>query len=118
MTEPTLTTTEPGQAPALSDIERQALADQESQIERGLKTFYEVGMALAMIRDGRLYRERYATFEDYAWDRWQLKRPRAYELMDAAKVTAQLSEISDTPPTVESHAAAMKGLDQDDANVV
>lgn len=104
--------------PPLSADERQALADQEAKIEDGLKTFFKVGMALANIRDQKLYREQHATFEDYAWERWQLKRPRAYQLMDAAAVASSLSQICDIPPQVEAHAAAMKKLKLDEARVV
>jgi len=42
----------------------------EQVIERGLQTFYAVGDALAHIRESRLYRAKYATFEEYCQDRW------------------------------------------------
>jgi phage N-6-adenine-methyltransferase len=69
------------------------LADCEAVIERGLATFIEVGHALLEIRDSRLYRETYCTFEDYCRERWGFSRPRAYELMHAAEV---VSAIADT----------------------
>lgn len=41
-----------------------ALASCEQRIERGLKTFIDVGQALAEIRDSRLYKGTHETFED------------------------------------------------------
>jgi hypothetical protein len=87
----------------------------ETIIERGLKTFLEVGTALAQVRDLRLYRGEYDTFEAYCDERWGLKRQRAYELMNAANVVRQMSEISDIPaPERESHAAALAQLKDPD----
>jgi phage N-6-adenine-methyltransferase len=86
------------------------LAELEETIERGLETFVEVGEALREIRDSGLYREAFSTFEDYCEQRWSLSRPRAYQLMEAATVTEVLSKNLDTPPRVESHAAALAPL--------
>jgi hypothetical protein len=72
-------------------------------------TFYDVGSALSVIREQRLYRESHGTFEDYCSERWGLKRQRAYELMGAASVVFNLSEISDKP-RLESHAAELVPL--------
>jgi phage N-6-adenine-methyltransferase len=86
------------------------LAECEAVIERGLATFVEVGQALARIRDDGLYRA-YGTFERYCAERWNLKRQRAYELMEAAETVSALSEISDiAPPAREAHAAQLAPL--------
>lgn len=69
----------------------------EEVIERGLGTFVEVGNALLTIRDGKLYRAEYDTFEGYCIDRWNLSRKRAYDLTNAAEVVAALSPMGDTP---------------------
>lgn len=74
----------------LTEDERSCLKTHEAVIERGLKTFYEVGAALLEIRDGKLYRETHATFEDYCRERWQLKQSHTYRLMDAASVIENL----------------------------
>lgn len=96
----------------LSLAETTELARCELLIERGLSTFVEVGEALLRIRDGRLYRETHRTFEDYCRERWDLKRQRAYELMQASEIVGVLSEISDTVPLParESHAAELAPL--------
>src|SRR4051794_2924000 len=82
----------------------------EKIVDAGLKTFVEVGQALAEIQARRLYRNEFATFEAYCAARWDMSRKRAYDFVAAAKVTAELSQICDTPPTVEAHAAALLPL--------
>lgn len=75
---------------ALTTGEATQLAELETVIERGLKTFVEVGNALLEIRDKRLYRAEYATFEAYCRQRWGLRQSRAYQLLDAAEVVGNL----------------------------
>lgn len=99
----------------LSNEEKASFNTYEEIIEKGLKTFIEVGNALFEIKNNKLYRESFTTFEAYCKDRWQLKRQRAYELMGAAEIVHQLSEnnlseISDKTnllPSKESHANAL-----------
>lgn len=69
------------------------LADHEATIERGLKTFVDVGNALAAIRDGKLYKADHATFEDYCKERWGWTRVRAYQLIDAAAVVDNVAGL-------------------------
>lgn len=95
---------------------------QEAVIERGVQAFTDIGLALAKIRDDRLYRQEYTSFEVYCQTRWQLSRSRAYRLIDAASVTdameaaLELSPIGDTPiPTNEGQARELVGLAPDDA---
>ena len=65
----------------------------EQVIERGLTTFVEVGNALLEIRDSRLYKDSFSTFEDYCRERWGMSRPRAYPLIEAAEIMSNLSTI-------------------------
>ena len=75
----------------MSDVQiTQSLAHYEAIIERGLKTFVEVGNALLAIRDSRLYCKDYATFEDYCQKRWGMDRTYAHRTIDAAKVMRNL----------------------------
>ena len=67
------------------------LGECEAVIERGLKTFCEVGEALLAIRDGRLYRATHSTFDDYCRERWGFSRVRAHQLIEATKVIENLS---------------------------
>ena len=96
----------------LSEAESFAFRRYEQEIDKGLHTFVVVGRALAHIRDSRLYREGYATFEGYCEQRWQLSRSRAYALMGAADLTDGMSRIQDTPlPVNEGQAAELRGLE-------
>src|SRR5512138_440401 len=74
----------------LSTSEAGRLAELETVIARGLQTFIEVGSALMEIRNSRLYRQMYATFEEYCQERWDLRKSRIYQLMDAAEVVENL----------------------------
>ena len=95
----------------LTVVERCKYDNLNVVIAGGLKHFVDVGRALAAVRDERLYRCEFATFEDYCRDKWSLKRQRAYELIQAAAVAETLSEISDKRPK-ESHAAELSKLDE------
>lgn len=99
----------------LSHDEADRLAACEQTIDEGLTTFLAVGSALIEIRQHKLYRASHRTFEGYCRARFQLKRQRAYELMGAADVVNNLSEISDKNETIalperESHASALAQL--------
>lgn len=83
----------------LTQSEVARLAACESVIEKGLQTFYEVGSALAEIRDSKLYRMEHETFEQYCQDRWSISRPRAYQLITASEVLGNLSTTVDKPMT-------------------
>jgi hypothetical protein len=94
----------------LSADEAQILAHYEEVIARGIKTFVEVGRALMTIRDRKLYRANYATFEAYCRERWDLSRPYAYQLIDAAVVVENLSGITDIVPVNEAQAQPLTRL--------
>jgi hypothetical protein len=42
----------------------------ETHVARWRQAPFEAGAALEKIREGRLYREQYPTFEDYCLKRW------------------------------------------------
>lgn len=80
----------------VSNIERDNRPDDrllrlEEVIERGLKTFIEVGKALQEIRDSRLYLHGYSTFDAYCRDRWGWDRVNAHRYVEAAVVVEALS---------------------------
>lgn len=94
----------------LSESETTRLQECEAVIERGIKTFVDVGLALMEIRDTRLYRQTYSTFEDYCRDRWRMQRAYAYRLIGAAEVVTNLSPIGDILPTTETQARPLSSL--------
>ena len=74
------------------------LEKEERIIERGQRTFIEVGNALARIRDQGLYKAAaFDTFERYCSERWGFQRAHAYRLMEAAGVVTEVSPMGDTP---------------------
>lgn len=101
-------------SPALTPAEADELAGHEAVIESGLQTFMDVGNRLAMVRDKRLYRADYATFEDYCTRRWHFSGRRARQLIDAASVVYALPAGTIVPLT-ESQARQLGGLSPNDA---
>ncbi len=84
-------------------------AELESVIQRGLATFVEVGAALTEIRERRLYRDGFTSFEQYCKDRWGFNRQRAAQLIGAAR----LSTIVDSPLPSEGVARELAPLKND-----
>jgi hypothetical protein len=82
---------------ALSSVEAKRLGELEKIIEAGQRMFIKVGTALAEIRDARLYRPKYKTFEEYCQKNWNLNRSHVYRLIDAAAVARELSPLGDIP---------------------
>lgn len=90
-----------------------SLATCEATISAGLKSFYEVGKALAQIRDAKLYKEKgYGTFESYCKEVWDMSKPRAFELMKAQDTISNLkkSAIADKMPATESQCRPLTKL--------
>jgi len=88
---------------ALTAIEATTFDDLEKAIEKGLSGFVKVGRALETIRDRRLYREEFSSFEDYLQERWKISRSYAYRQIEAARVAEVVSPIGDTrAPATES----------------
>ena len=73
------------------------LADLEEIIEAGFETFYEVGRALAHIRDAELYRGSYLTFASYLRERWGFTPQRARSLIDSAEIIDSMTLDSVVP---------------------
>lgn len=96
---------------ALDDSEITDLRSCEATIQRGLATFYEVGAALLSIRVARLYRATHTTFEGYCRERWQISRPQAYRLIEAASIAENLSPMGDIAPTSERQIRPLARLE-------
>ena len=83
----------------LSADELSTLSVYEGVIRQGLESFVEVGNALARIRDARLYRAEFATFEDYCQTRWSLSRRHVNRLIAANDVVEDLGPMGPKPET-------------------
>lgn len=92
--------------------EQEQLVRLEETIERGLQSFVEVGTALLVIRESKLYRQTHATFEAYCRERWAMGKSRVYQMIDAADVVGNLqkSTIVDFPAT-ETQARPLAKLE-------
>lgn len=91
-------------APAtrLTSGEKRLLTEYEDVISKGLNTFFEVGTSLIAIRNARLYREPYDTFEAYCQARWGFGRTYAWRVMGAAERLSLLPSGDETRrPTSE-----------------
>lgn len=111
-------TTDEADAALMTPEEHLELAASETIIETGQKTFLHVGLALRRIRDAKLYREHYATFELYVRERWDSCRAYAYQTIDAAEVTEKLAKITDIVPVNEYQARALAGLGPEQVSTV
>jgi len=77
----------------LIEVERRDLAACEAAIDGLRLAFWAAGKALHVIRDGRLYRAEFATFDDYCDRRWQMTRRQADRLIRAWPLAEILSPI-------------------------
>ena len=89
---------------ALTRIEEFEFAQLEEVIARGQESFLEVGEALSKIRDGRLYRKYYGTFQEYCEERWSWGASRARQLIAAVAVAESIKCV--TRVTLPDEAAA------------
>jgi len=88
----------------MSIRESQRLVELEKTIARGKKTFVEVGLALAEIRDLRLYKREYGGFEEYCREKWGWAKAYANHVIRAADVVKCLP--AETATIVATEAAA------------
>jgi hypothetical protein len=89
---------------AITLPESKRLIDLEKTIAAGQKTFVEVGTALAEIRDAKLYRSDYGTFEDYCREKWGWKKSYSYMLIEASSIVKSLPQKVSTIVDTESQA--------------
>jgi hypothetical protein len=98
-------TAETAQEPITLD-ESKRLIELENVIAAGQQTFKEVGTALAEIRDARLYKSDYASFEDYCVHKWGFGKSYGYQLIESAAVAAEVSAITDIKTESQARALA------------
>ncbi len=80
--------------------EAERLEELEKTIARGKKTFVEVGLALAEIRDLRLYKREYGGFEEYCQKKWGWeKRYTNYVIAGAEAVRSLPEKLGTIVPT-------------------
>lgn len=87
----------------MSARETHPLGELEKTIARGKQRFVEMGLALGAIRDLRLYKREYGSFEEYCRTKWGCGRQRAYRLIKAA-----MAEKSNTRVTALNKATEQR----------
>ncbi len=102
---------------ALSSEEKIILKKEEAVISKGLSTFRDVGEALVAIRDRRLYREDFSSFEAYCRGKWGISKTQANRQIAAAKVAENLAPIGLIPAN-ESVVRPLTSLNADQQRVV
>lgn len=101
-------------AETLTASESDLLAICEEKIAHGLKTFIETGNALADVRENRLYRVDFATFEDYCQERWGFTDSRARQLIAAAATVTNVTAAGLPAPVNEGQARELGKVPQAD----
>lgn len=91
-------TSKPKVIDVLNVVERRSLEKLEEVIESGVASFLATGSAMKEIRDQRLYREGYKTFESYLKAKWGFDRSYAHRLIDASDVKRDLLPIGNKIP--------------------
>ena len=71
-------------AQVMSPPETNRLAELEKMVARGLKRAVEIGLALGVIHEMRLYKHEYRSFEKYCRAKLGCGRQQAYRLIKAA----------------------------------
>jgi hypothetical protein len=103
----------------LTAAEAGDLARYEAIISKGWDTFIAVGEALAHIRDKRLYRAHFQSFDAYCRYKWHYRKAHAYRLIGAAEVMQVLSPIGDiSMPRNEAQVRPLMGLKADEIQTV
>lgn len=76
----------------LTKIEQNRLSFLETVITQGEQTFVRVGQALMEIRDKRLYRKDYKSFDDYVQSKWFKGKRWATRMIAAALVVEEVTK--------------------------
>jgi len=96
----------------LTDTEQKRLEASEKIISNGCKSMFSMGTALQIIRDHKLYRNLYSSFEDYCRIRWGFGRSHINRHIGAAHVVQVLAPIGSKIES-ESVARPLVGLTDD-----
>jgi hypothetical protein len=100
----------------LSVEERVTLIECEKEIARTRVAFVSCGVALQTIKESRLYREQYGTFEEYCQGKWKFSARYAYRLIMAVEIAG---DIGLTPDSVQEYVIRpLVGLNCEDRKMV
>lgn len=83
----------------------------EVVIKQGLNTFIEVGEALFIIRDKRLYRREFNTFENYCQEKWSMPRQHVNRMISGYKIVNHLEPMGSILPESERQVRPLTSLE-------
>jgi hypothetical protein len=95
----------------LTATERATLAQCEREIDAGRRAWVATGRALRTVRDAKLYREGFGTFDEYIAQRWKMHPRTAYRLMDGEAVFNNLAPGPDFEHVPEKQLRPLTKLD-------
>lgn len=95
---------------AMDAEEARRLDEYEARIAAGILTFVDVGDALTGVRDERLYRAEYGTFEEYCRERWGFSDSRARQLVGAAQTVTMVTDQGLPAPVSERQARELSRI--------
>lgn len=87
-------TTPPAAPKPLDSNERNQLFELETIISTGWKGFIKVAKALAKIRDLRLYRSEFGSFEEYCDLKWDYSKQHVYRLIACAPIAESNPQVT------------------------
>ena len=105
-----------GEIDYLSDAEQADYFACQTVIEMVCSSFVQIGLAFGRIRDLRLYRNEFDTFEAYCRQKWHYGHRYVNQLIGAAKIVTYLGAIRSLPrPEHETQVRPLLGLPPDQA---
>jgi hypothetical protein len=90
------------------------LFELEKIITSGQKTFIAVGLALMEIKDGKLYKDKFSSFEEYCQSRWGWGRHRALQLIESAEIANELPKTVLRKLNNSEQALALKNVPKEE----
>jgi N6-adenosine-specific RNA methylase IME4 len=87
---------------AITTAEKTDFSKLDEVVRTGMSAFLDVGRALMEIRDRRLYRDTFGTFEEYCRERHEMTRRYANYLIDCNVIADDLGTIVPILPATES----------------
>ena len=78
----------------LSKEEQEKLAELEAVVDRHLKSFLEVVVALLTIKREALWRANYNSWEDYIETKWKMSRQHGHRLIQAGEIMEKVKNVT------------------------
>ncbi|MGW4805831.1 hypothetical protein [Kitasatospora sp. NPDC004272] len=99
--------------PVLIQAEEEMLARCEAAVDALALSFWLAGKALQVIRDGRLYRAGFDTFEDYTLARWKMQRNYANKLIRTWRIAEAVFDSNSNALVPNGTTLAAKKLHEE-----